>query len=59
MQVIVKTNYDGQEIKESINCVTSISGAFKDSIAINFKDDSGHCKTQFLVLDGNTELIIK
>lgn len=58
MQVIIKTNYDGQEAKEVMENVTSIS-SFDGKVALNFKDDAGHNKTQFLGLDGYTELIVR
>lgn len=58
MQVVVKTTYDNKEEKEVIENVTSMS-EFKSTVAINFKDDEGHNKTQFLALDGYTELIVR
>lgn len=58
MQVIVKTNYDGQEAREAIENVTSVSRLNIDSVAVNFMDD-GRSKTQFIKLDGYTELIVR
>ena len=58
-QVIIKTNYNGQEEKEAIDNVASISAASIDNVAINFKDNDGRNKTQFIKLDGYTELILR
>ena len=58
MQVIVITNYDNKEEKMAIENVTSIS-EFQSKVAINFKDDDGCNKTQFIGLDGYTELRIR
>lgn len=59
MQVIVKTNYDGQEAQEAIENVSSLSVAFGENVAVNFKGDDGRSKTQFIKLDGYTELILR
>ena len=58
MQVIVKTNYDNKEMKEVIENVTSMSEV-NSTVAISFKDDDGHNKTQYIGLDGYTELIVR
>ncbi len=58
MQVMVITNYDNKEEKVAIENATSIS-EFQSTVAINFKDDDGCNKTQFIGLDGYTELIIR
>ena len=58
MQVIVITNYNNKEEREAIENVISISEN-QSTVAINFRDDEGHNKTQFVGLDGYTELMIR
>lgn len=58
MQVIVITNYDNKEEKVAIENVTSISDC-QSTVAINFKDDDGCNKTQFIRLDGYTDLMVR
>lgn len=58
MQVIIKTNYNNEEAKEAIENVTSMS-ELNSVVAVNFKDDDGRNKTQFIKLDGYTELIVR
>ncbi len=58
MQVIVTVNYNGYEEKEVIENVMSIF-SLNDKVAVNFKDNDGRFKTQYLTLDGYTELIIR
>ena len=58
MEVIVKTTYNGIEQKESIENVISIM-PFRDLVAVAFKDQYGNGKTQFIALDGYTDLIVR
>lgn len=57
--IIVKTNCDGQETREVIENVTNLSAAFNHNVTVDFKDDNGRSKTQFIKLDGYTELIVR
>lgn len=59
MQIIVRTNYDGQEAREAIENVTSLSVASNDNVAVNFKDSYGRSKTRLIKLDGYTDLILR
>lgn len=58
MEIIVKTTYNGKEEKEVIENVMSIF-SLNDKVAVNFKDNDGRFKTQYLTLDGYTDLIIR
>lgn len=58
MQVIVKTNYNNKEANEVIEPVTSVM-EFGRIVAINIKYADGAGKTQYIGLDGHTELIIR
>lgn len=58
MEIIVKTTYNEKEEKEVIENVMSIF-SINDQVAVNFKDNDGRFKTQYLKLDGYTDLIIR
>ena len=58
LETIVKTTYNGKEEKEVIENVMSIF-SLNDKVAVNFKDNDGRFKTQYLTLDGYTDLIIR
>lgn len=57
MQIIIITNYNGIQKKEVIENVSSISH-LKNVVAVNFSTANGQ-KTQFVVLDGYTEILIR
>lgn len=58
MQIIVKTAYNGKEEREAIENVTTVC-QLDDTVAISFKADDGRSKTQYIKLDGYTELIVR
>lgn len=58
MEIIVKTTYNGKEEKEVIENVMSIF-SLNDQVKVNFKDNDGRFKTQYLKLDGYTDLIVR
>lgn len=58
MQIIVKTAYNGKEERETIENVTTVC-QLDDTVAISFKADDGRNKTQYIKLDGYTELIVR
>ena len=58
MEVIVKTTYNGKEEKECIENVISII-PFRDLVAVSSKDQNGNGKTQYIALDGYTDLIVR
>lgn len=58
MQIIVKTAYNGKEEREAIENVTTLC-QLDGVVVISFKADDGRGKTQYIKLDGYTELIVR
>lgn len=58
MQAIVKTNYNGKEERQVIEMVTSIC-QLNSCVSISYVEDNGDKKTQYIALDGYTEIVLR
>lgn len=59
MKAIVRTNYDGNKDEQVIDNVTKLVKADNTTVLIMFNDENNRQMTQYVWLDGNTELVLR